>query len=119
MARVPRSVLRRPGFGGPAPPLQLFQNRGQRVTLLIQPEDLAHPLGLLWVDHQSSAARVHIVAQYGVSAGPLALAPGGGHLVARALADNLPLELRKRQQYVEREPPQRSGGIELLGDRDE
>jgi len=59
------------------------------------------------------------VTEHGVSAGPFPLAPGGGHLVARALADNLPLELRKRQQNVEREPPQGSGGMELLGDRDE
>jgi Tetracyclin repressor-like, C-terminal domain len=43
----------------------------------------------------------------------------GGDFVADALAGNLALELRKRQQHVEGEPSHAGGGVESLGHRDE
>jgi hypothetical protein len=43
----------------------------------------------------------------------------GRDLVADALAGHLALELGKREQHVQGQPPHRGGRIELLGDRDE
>ena len=60
-----------------------------------------------------------VVAQRHHAADPESLAFGGGDLVADALAGDLPLELRKRQQHVQREPAHGGRGVELLGDRDE
>jgi hypothetical protein len=42
-----------------------------------------------------------------------------GDLVTDPLPGDLALELRERQQHVEREPAHRGRGVELLGDRDE
>ena len=60
-----------------------------------------------------------VVAERRHAADPKALALGGGDLVADALGGDLALELGKRQQDVQRQPPHRGGGIELLGHRDE
>jgi hypothetical protein len=38
--------------------------------------------------------------------------------VADAFGGDLPLELGKREKHIERQPPRRRRGIELLGDRD-
>ena len=51
-----------------------------------------------------------------MAAGPLALAAGGGDLVARPFADDLALELRERQEHVQHQPAHRRGGVELLRD---
>jgi hypothetical protein len=51
--------------------------------------------------------------------GPLALPPGRGDLVPGPLGDDLPLELRERQQHVEDEAAHRGAGVELLGDAHE
>jgi hypothetical protein len=56
-------------------------------------EDRPHPLGLLRVDDQPAAARVQVVAEDQAPARPLAPLVGGDLLVARALADDLALEL--------------------------
>src|SRR5436309_5348694 len=53
------------------------------------------------------------------AADPETLALGGRNLVADALGGHLTLELGKRQQDIERQPPHRCRGIELLRDRDE
>jgi hypothetical protein len=63
-------------------------------VLQIQLEGGAHLRRLLVVDDQLEAAGVHVVAQDRVAAGPLALAAGGGDLVAGAFGDDLPLERR-------------------------
>src|SRR5439155_20592809 len=47
--------------------------------------------------------------------GPLALAPGGGDLVAGALGDDLALELGEGQQDVEDQPAHAGGRVEQLG----
>ena len=56
---------------------------------------------------QLAAARVDVVAQERRAAGPLALAAGGGDLVAGALGDDLALELGEGQQHVEDQPAHR------------
>ena len=49
------------------------------------------------VDDQAPCLFVDIVAEDRCTAEPLALATGGGHLVARSLRDHLPLELGERE----------------------
>src|SRR5207248_7730680 len=44
---------------------------------------------------------------------------GGGDLVPYPLSDQLPLELGKRQQHIEREPPHAGARVEGLRDRHE
>lgn len=44
-----------------------------------------------------------------------ALASGCSHFVAGPFGNELTLELRKREQDVQRQASQRSGGVELLG----
>jgi hypothetical protein len=58
-------------------------------------EHLADALSLLWIDGQPPAARVEVIAQEDVPTGPLALLPRGHLLVARALRNDLALELGK------------------------
>ena len=62
---------------------------------------------------------LHVIAEGRQATHPHALLLGSGDLVADTFAGDLPLELRKREQHVQGEPPHRGGGIELLGDRDE
>ena len=52
------------------------------------------------------------------TADPETLSLGGGDLVPDALGGDLPLELGKGQEHVERQPAHGGRGIELLGDRD-
>src|ERR1019366_1586477 len=47
---------------------------------------------------------------------PFAPLPRRRHLVACPLSNQLSLELREREQDVERQPPQRRARVELLGD---
>ena len=57
-----------------------------------------------------------LVAQGNHTANPKALAFGGPDLVADALGGDLSFELGKGQQDIEREPPHRGRGVELLRD---
>ena len=90
-----------------------------RLALEVPLEDLADAFRLLRVHHQPPAACVQVVAEREVAAGPLAPFARGDLLVARALGDDLALELGERQQDVQRQPAQGRGRVELLGDRDE
>src|SRR5205807_155197 len=74
---------------------------------------------LLGIDDQAVALRIDVVAQDWVAPGPLALAARGRDLVAGAIRDDLPLELREGEQDVEDQAAHRGAGGELLGDRDE
>ena len=67
----------------------------------------------------TSVRSLRIVAERHVAAHPHALLLRGGDLVADPFAGDLALELGKGQQHIERQPPHRARGIELLGDRDE
>jgi hypothetical protein len=59
-----------------------------------------------------------LVAQGHHAADPEALAFGSSNLVPDPLGGDLPLELRKRQKNIQRQPAYRGRGVELLGDRD-
>src|SRR5690242_15692491 len=83
------------------------------AELTIQSEDAAHGLGLGGVDDERPLARV--IAQRHVAAHPHALLLRGGDFIADAFAGDLPLELGKGQQHIEREAPHRARRIELLG----
>jgi hypothetical protein len=72
-----------------------------------------------FVYDQPSTARMNVIAQYWRSSGPLSFPPRGRHVSSGALADQFPLELRERQQDVQRQPAQRRAGVELLRGCDE
>src|SRR5213080_3561107 len=59
------------------------------------------------------------VSERGYAPDPQPLALGGRDFVADALGGDFPLELGKRQEDIERQPPHRGRRIELLGDGDE
>src|SRR5262245_9067277 len=59
-----------------------------------------------------------LVSQRNHTADPKAIALRGPDLVADTLGGDLALELGEGQQDIEREPPQRSRGVELLRNRD-
>src|SRR5260370_42113371 len=58
-----------------------------------------------------------LIAERSPTPHPHALLPGGGDLVADALANDLPLELGEGHEHVERHPPHGALGIERLRDR--
>src|SRR5260221_13352669 len=58
-----------------------------------------------------------LIAERGPSTHPHALFPGGGDLVADALANDLPLELGEGHEHVEGHSPHGGLGIERLRDR--
>jgi hypothetical protein len=76
-----------------------------------------HRLGLSLVDHQ--LAVVDVVPEWQRSAHPHAPTFGGCYLVADTFAGDLSLELRERQKHVQRQPADRRGCIEVLGNGDE
>jgi hypothetical protein len=69
------------------------------------------------VGHETSG--LDVVTEGHVAAHPEAPSTRGGDLVADTLAGDLALELREREQHVEREPTHGRGRVELLSDRDE
>src|ERR1700731_4012154 len=82
-------------------------------------EDLSNPNGFFLVDDQPPSSGIDVIAEHGCSPHPLSLAPCRRHLVAGALADDLPLKLGKGEQNIEREAAKRSGRVELLRYRNE
>src|SRR5665213_4262321 len=87
--------------------------------LLEQRKDGPHPVSFFFVHYQTAAPGIYVIAEHRTSAHPFSLSPRSRHLVARSLADQLPLELSKRKQDVQRQPSERCAGVELLGDRNE
>src|SRR5262249_8466333 len=96
---------------------EFLGERSNRAAFEVEPEHGAHGLGLLRYDDQLPVYRG--VAERDRSADPQTLALGGRDLVADPFADDLPLELGKRQQHVESEPTHAAGRIEGLRDRQE
>ena len=82
----------------------------------IAPEDEPDRSASVLVD--GDLAILGVVAERHHAADPQSLALGGGDLVADTLGGDLPLELGKGQQHVERQPAHRGGRVELLGDGD-
>jgi hypothetical protein len=89
----------------------------QAAEVEVAAEDMTNRFGLVGNDCDFSV--LGLVAQGHHTADPKALAFGGPDLVADALGGDLALELGERQQDIEREPPHRGRGVELLRDRDE
>src|SRR5258706_10585419 len=58
-----------------------------------------------------------LIAERSPTPHPHALLPGGGDLVADALANDLPLELGEGHEHVERHSPHGALGVERLRDR--
>ena len=96
--------------------LEVPHQRIDAAEFEVTPEDQPDPFGLVLDD--GDLAVLHLVAKGQGTADPKSLALGGGDLVADALGGDLPLELGKGQQHVERQPAHRCRGVELLGDRD-
>jgi len=62
-----------------------------------------------------ATVQFEVVPQDEVPSGPFALLARGHVLVARPLRDDLPFELRKRKQDVQRQAAKGRVGVELLG----
>src|SRR6266436_2790164 len=89
----------------------------EAAKLQIPPKDGPDPLSLRF--NHDDLAVLGLVSERGYAPDPKPLAFGGRDLVTDALGGHFPLELGKRQQDIERQPPHRCRRIELLGDRDE
>ena len=83
--------------------VQLPDQQERRAEVEEAPEDQADQLGLGRVHHQLAVPDV--VAERRVAAHEDALAAAGGELVPDPFAGELALELREREQDVERQPP--------------
>ena len=81
------------------------------------PEDEPHCLGFEFVHDQLAIS--NIVTERHWATHPHALLLGRGDLVADALAGNLALELREREQDVERQSSHAGGSVERLRNADE
>src|SRR5258708_28897373 len=83
----------------------------------IRPKDGPNAFSLLF--NHDDLAVLGLVSERGYAPDPQPLALVGRDLVSNALGGDFPLKLGTRQQDIERQPPHRGRGIELLGDRDE
>ena len=97
--------------------VQLPDQQEGRAEVEEAPEDQADQLGLGRVHHQLAVPDV--VAERRVAAHEDALAAAGGELVPDPFARELALELREREQDVQRQPAHRGRGAERLRHRDE
>ena len=118
--RATRTVLAGlgdPGLGTVTFDLQFAYKAGSRTVLCVPTEDVLNQTRLSFVDQQ--LAINYVVTQRGRTAHPHTLGFAGCDLVSDAFSRDLTFKLSKGQQNVERQPPHRSGRVELLGDRDE
>src|ERR1700730_16879863 len=93
--------------------IKIFLQKSNTAQLSIATEDVPYGFSLGLIDHD--AALADVVTERNEATHPHAFTLGGGDLVADPLAGYLPFELGERQQYIERQAPHRSCGIELLG----
>ena len=105
-----------PRLAADAAPVEVGGQCPQRTQLKIMLKDGAHRLSLS--RHHDDSLVHRRIAERDRASDPNAPALGGGDLVAHPLANHLALELGKGQQDVEREPPHRGRGVELLRHRD-
>src|SRR6202051_2315811 len=94
------AVRRRAAFRAKPEAVCLLLDPAHAAELTIESEEAAHGLGLGRVDHERALARV--IAQRHIAAHPHALLLRRGDLVADAFTGDLPLELGKGQQHIER-----------------
>ena len=111
---IETSVLRCPLLVSPAQFVEPLDNFQHRRTFQIEAEHLPDAFGLIGIDHELPGARVQIVTQQDVPAGPFALLARSDLLVACAVGDDLALKLREGQQDVQSQAPEGRVGIELL-----
>src|SRR5262245_1712551 len=97
------SGLERAHLGDDAALAQVDHQRVEAAELEIAAEYGADPLGLGLVDGDLSI--LCVIAERRHAADPKTLALGSRNLVSDALGGDLPLELRKREQDVQRQPP--------------
>jgi len=97
--------------------VEIVCQRANRAELEIAREDDPDRLRLGW-DHHDLLIHCR-VAKRDRPPDPNALALGGGNLVPHPLPNQLPFELGKRQQDIEREPAHAGAGVEGLRDRHE
>ncbi len=98
--------------------------RSERQDQLGRRPDAQEPLedhsdGLRFGVVDDELAVLDVVAERRPAAHPHALLAGGGELVADALADHLPLELREGEQDVQGQPAHGRRRVERLRDGDE
>lgn len=86
-----------------ADPVEFVAEQPDRSEFRIAPEDHAHRLGFGVIDDQ--LAVLNVIAERDIATHPHALSLGGGNFVTDTLTGDLTLELRKREQHVEREAP--------------
>jgi hypothetical protein len=94
--------------------VKVFLQKSHTAQLAITSENVLHGFSLGFVDHD--AALAYVVAERNKAAHPDSSSLRRSDLVADSLAGYLPFELGERQQYVQRQSPHRSCGIELLRD---
>ncbi len=99
-AALYRPIAHDPSLADDTVTLQLGDQRWYAVALQVAPHDLADHRGLLFNDHQ--LAIPDLVAQRHRSSHPHAAFLGGSNFVANAFCSDLALELREREQHVER-----------------
>ena len=107
----------RPRFALDAAGVELLLQQPDRAEFGIAAENRAHDLRLA-VDDEEFAV-LYPIPERRHATHPHPLPFRGGDLVADALADDLALELRKRQKYIEGQAPHRRRRIELLRHRNE
>src|ERR1700682_951465 len=100
--------------------LRSLRSRTSSLTLpssRISSEDPSDQFSFFFND--GNLAVLHLIAEGQGASNPQTLPLGGRDLVADPLGGNFPLKLGKGQEHVERQPPHRGRGVELLCDRDE
>src|SRR6202022_3653260 len=95
------AIRRRAAFRPKAETVGLLLDPAHAAELTIESEDAAYRLGLGRVGDER--ALVGVIAQRHIAAHPHALLLGGRDLVANAFTGDLPLELGKGQQHIERQ----------------
>src|SRR5262249_31749169 len=113
--RVAEDVENRRGAPSPAAHAAGVEERGNRARgalLPIEREDLANQRGSIVVYDEALVDEA--VAQRCWPPGPLPAPPRRRNLVPGPLRDQLPLELGEAHEEVQRQPPDRVGGAEVL-----
>src|SRR5437016_12783496 len=95
--------LERSHLGDDPPLAKVGHQQVEAAKLQIPPEDGPNALSLLF--NHDDLAVLGGVSERGYAADPQPLALGGRDLVPDALGSDVPLELGKRQQDIERQPP--------------
>src|SRR5258708_1695655 len=104
----------------PGPNVAFFEIPNELVDAAkceISSEDPSDQFSFFFND--GNLAVLHLIAEGQGASNPQTLPLGGRDLVADPLGGNFPLKLGKGQEHVERQPPHRGRGVELLCDRDE